>query len=85
MFLTRAYADAIPKLLAIPLLVTAISGWILIAVGAALDQRARFRSSYHFPHERRIGAAPGEGLAWLFVAIGVYFLAIFLWMMLSHR
>jgi hypothetical protein len=85
MFLLRVCRDSIPKLLASVLLITATSGWILIAVGAALDQRARLRSSFHFPHERGIGVAPGEGLAWLFAAIGIYFLAIFLWMLLSHK
>ena len=85
MFLITAFADSFPKLLGYVLLVTAVSGWNVINVGAALNQRARFRSTYHFPHERRVGAAPGECLAWLFAVIGFYFLVVILWMALSHK
>jgi hypothetical protein len=66
------------------LVVLAVSGWILVFVGAALDARTRSRSSFRLPDEPRVRSAE-ENRAWLFIAFGVCFLSIILWMLLSHR
>lgn len=83
--LTGVLMKPIPKFFAVAFVVGAMGGWILIAVGTALDQRARARSSFTLPHERRIGGAPGEGLAWLFAGIGLFFLGAIVWMFLFHQ
>jgi len=64
-----------PRAVAAGLLISAISGWILIGVGAALDARTRSLSSFRLPNERRV-RTPEEDRGWLFAAFGVFFLGM---------
>jgi len=76
--------DSISKPVTLALLILGISGWILIAGGAALDARARSRSSFRLPNERRV-TSPEEQRGWLFAAFGILFVGTILWMIFTYK
>jgi hypothetical protein len=76
--------DVIPKPYVIGLVVCGLCGFILIAVGAALDARVHSRSSFRLPHEPKVKIS-AEQLGWLFATIGVFFLVVIGWLLVFHK
>jgi hypothetical protein len=78
--------DAVQERHRIWLLLFIIVSWILGAIGYVLDGRtyARISPQPSIPSSARRGFRP-EQRGWLFVAFGVSFLIMFLWLFVFHK
>jgi hypothetical protein len=78
--------DAVPERYRMGLILPVIVSWLLAAVGYALDSRAYARSSPEpsTPSPSRPGAH-AEQRGWLFVAFGVLFFVMVLWIFVFQK
>jgi hypothetical protein len=77
--------DAIPERHRIWLFFPVMLSWIVGAIGYALDSRAYARSSPESSTPQTSRGVQPERRAWFFVAFGVFFLIMVLWIFVFHK